>query len=158
MLIITVQSQQVSDILAQLAARMDDLSPAMAAIGQQIESRVSARFETETDPSGQPWAPWAPSTRDSYPFPGSATAKKLGKPGNARILDRHNDMLKGLSHQADDNSVRIGFDQPYATYHEWGTDRMPRRGLLMADPDSGTLAPDDERTVLDILSDFLARL
>ena len=32
---------------------------------------------------------------------------------------------------------------------------MPRRGLLMANPQAGTLAPDDERAVLDVLSDFL---
>lgn len=156
MLTVTVQSQQVRDILAQLAARMSDLTPAMAAIGQELESRVSARFETETDPNGRPWAPWAQSTRDSYPFPGSAPAKKDGKPGNGRILDRYNDMLNGLSHQASATSVRIGFDQAYSTYHEWGTKTMPRRGLLMDDPDACTLSKDDEMAVFDILSTFLS--
>ena len=33
---------------------------------------------------------------------------------------------------------------------------MPRRGMLMGDPDAGTLAPDDEAAVLDILGTFLA--
>jgi phage virion morphogenesis protein len=145
MLTISVQNQQVRDILARLAARMDDLSPAMAAIGQEIESRVSARFETETDPNGQPWAPWAQSTRDSYP-----------ENGNRRILDRYSVMLGSLNHQATADTARIGFGQPYAAYHEWGTKHMPRRGLLMDDPDAGTLSADDTAAVLDIINLFLS--
>lgn len=156
MLIVTVDNQQVSAILAKLAARMSDLTPAMTAIGQELESRVSARFETETDPNGRPWAPWAQSTRDSYPFPGTAAAQRAGKPGNGRILDRYGDMLSSLHHQVRATSVRIGFAQPYAAYRKWGTKTMPRRGLLMDDPDACTLSKDDEMAVFDILSTFLS--
>ncbi len=144
MLTITVQSQQVSDILDQLSGRLTDLTPAMEGIGQELQSRVSARFETETDPLGQPWAPWAPSTLATYP-----------ENGNRRILDRYGDMLASLNHRADATSATIGFGNPIATYHEWGTKSMPRRGILTADPDSGDLAPDDEQAVLDILNLFL---
>ena len=38
-------------------------------------------------------------------------------------------------------SVRVGFDKPYAVYHEWGTKHMKRRGMLTANPDTGELAP-----------------
>lgn len=145
MLTVTVENKLVSDTLSRLRGRLDDLSPAMASIGQELESRVSGRFETETDPFGRPWAPWSPATVESYP-----------KDGNRRILDRYGDMLGSLNHQADASSVRVGFGQPYATFHEWGTEYMPRRGLLMADPDAGTLAPNDERAVLDILGTFLS--
>ena len=155
MLTVSVENQQVSDILAKIAARMSDRTPAMAAIGQELESRVSARFETETDPNGRPWAPWAQSTRDSYPFPGTA-AQRAGKPGNGRILDRYGDMLSSLHHQDRATSVRIGFAQPYAAYRKWGTKTMPRRGLLMDDPDAGTLSKDDEMAVFDIFSTFLS--
>jgi len=76
-----------------------------------------------------------------------------------RLLDRYGDMLQGLSYQAEAGSVRVGFDQSYATFHEFGvefgTRRMPRRSLLMAAPEAGTLAPDDERAVIDVLGDFL---
>ena len=145
MLTVTVENAQVLDVLDSISSRLSNLSPAMESIGQTMQSRVSARFESETDPLGHPWAPWAASTRASYP-----------KGGNRRILDRYNDMLNGLSHRADATSARIGFDKYYATYHEFGTEKMPRRGLLMADPDSGTLAPGDEAAVLDILSTFLS--
>ncbi len=145
MLTITVHNATVLGLLDQLSARLGNLGPTMEDIGQAMQSRVSARFETETDPLGRPWSPWAASTRANYP-----------KSGNRRILDRHGDMLSSLTHQADAASVRIGFGTPYAAYHEWGTKKMPRRGLLMADPDSGTLAPGDEAAVLDILSTFLS--
>jgi phage virion morphogenesis protein len=145
MLTVTVQNKQVSDVLSKLLRRLEDLSPAMASIGQELESRVSGRFETEADPFGRPWAPWAPATVESYPAG-----------GNRRILDRYGDMLASLNHQATKASVRIGFGQPYAAFHEWGTETMPRRGMLMGDPDAGTLAPDDEQAVLDVLETFLA--
>ena len=130
--------------LDQLKRRLGNLTPVMQSIGMELESRASGRFESRTDPSGNAWAPWAQSTVDSYP-----------EDGNRRLLDRYGDMLASLSHQADATSARVGFGQPYATFHEWGTEHMPRRGLLFADPDAGTLAEDDEAAVLDILGVWL---
>lgn len=145
MLTVTIQGLEgLGDVLSRLVARLDDLSPAMASIGTEMESRVGARFETESDPLGRPWAPWAPSTVATYP-----------KGGNRRILDRYGDMLASLNSQPEATSVQIGFGQPHAAYHEWGTEHMPRRGMLMADPDAGTLAPDDEAALLEILQVFL---
>lgn len=151
MLTITVDSQPVTDVLAKLQKRMGDLTPAMESIGQELNSRVSALFETRSDPLGQPWAPWAQSTQDNYP-----------KDGSGQLLHRHGAMLKSLSFNADKTSVRVGFGavasksgDVYAAYHEWGTKKMPRRGLLFADPNAGTLAPSDEKAVLDIIDTFL---
>ncbi len=123
----------------------------MQGIGQELDSRISARFETRSDPMGQPWAPWAESTRENYP-----------KDGRGLLLERYGDMMKSLSFQADSTTVRVGFGavaskkgDVYAAYHEWGTVKMPRRGLLFADSDAGTLAPNDEAAMLDIISMFL---
>ena len=41
-------------------------------------------------------------------------------------------------------------------YHKYGTRRMPRRGLLFADPETATLAPDDLDVVISILTDYIA--
>ena len=151
MLTVTVDSKPVTDVLTKLQKRMGNLTPAMEGIGQELNSRVSARFETRSDPQGHPWAPWAPSTRDNYP-----------KDGRGQLLERHGAMLQSLSFDADKASVRVGFSavaskggDVYAAYHEWGTKTMPRRGLLFADPNAGTLAPDDEKAVLDIIDTFL---
>lgn len=48
--------------------------------------------------------------------------------------------------------------KPYAAFHEWGTERMPRRGLVFADPDAGTLAKGDEDAVLDIIGIYLTEV
>ncbi|MDP2323839.1 MAG: phage virion morphogenesis protein [Gammaproteobacteria bacterium] len=151
MITVTVDSKPVADLLATLSRRMSDLSPAMASVGQELNSRISARFETRSDPLGRPWAPWAKSTRDAYP-----------RDGRGQLLERHGAMLQSLNFSTDKTSVRVGFGavaskggNVYAAYHEWGTKHMPRRGLLFADPDAGTLAPADEAAVLDIIGTFL---
>jgi phage gpG-like protein len=62
MITIEVQDREVLDVLRQLQARLDDLSPVMEAIGQRLEERISMRFETESDPSGAAWATWKTAT------------------------------------------------------------------------------------------------
>lgn len=144
MLTITVDDSAFRQYLADLQGRLGDLTPVMQSIGQEMETRISARFETETDPDGKAWQPWADATRDTYP-----------EDGNHRILDRYGDMLGSLNWDADATSVRVGFGQTYATFHEFGTKKMPRRGLLFQDPESGRLAPADEQAVIDMLQDWL---
>ena len=63
-------------------------------------------------------------------------------------------MLASLGHQADHSSVTYGFAQPYAAYHEFGTTRMPRRGLLTENPEAGTLSADDQRAVLETIEAY----
>jgi len=145
-LTVTVNSTPLLAVLDRMYATTSDLTQIMDAIGQEMESRVSQRFEDEADPLGLPWADWKPSTKANYP-----------KDGNKRKLDRFGDMLAGLSHQATGDTAIIGFDREYAAYHEWGTENMERRGLLFADPDTGTLAPDDEQAVIDIVMAAIAK-
>ena len=77
MLTITVDDKDLRALFARLLEQADDLTPAMGKIGDVLESRVSARFETERDPLGQGWTEWEPSTQKTYP-----------KDGHGRILDR----------------------------------------------------------------------
>jgi len=156
MLIITVEDSAFRAKLEKLQASMGNLTPVMSEIGDRLEEKVRQRFETRTDPNGVPWKPWAESTDRGYPWPNAKTKERLEYgPGNARLLDRHGDMLDSLNHQADANSVTVGFANDYAVFHEYGTQNMPRRGMLLADPDQGSLGEDDEATVLDIINYWL---
>jgi phage virion morphogenesis protein len=153
MLTVTVQSAAVTEYLSQLQRKASNLQPAMQSIGQTLNSRISARFEGQRDPLGKTWAPWAESTREHYP-----------KDGRGRLLDRYGDMLNSLNFQAKSTSVSVGFGavaskkgDVYAAYHEWGTKKMPRRGLLFADPNKGTLAEADNTAILDIIGTYLAK-
>ena len=144
MITIEIDNQSVTDAFNRLIQAGENMSPIMDAIGITIENNTRTRFESKTDPTGAPWAAWKPSTIKSYP-----------KDGNKKLLDRYNDMLASLSHQADENSVSIGFGQPYAKYHEFGTSKMERRGMLTADPISGTLGVGDEEAITSILRNAL---
>lgn len=136
---IEIHSQPVEDLLNRLIRQGQNMSPVMGAIGMEIESRVSTRFETKTDPNGAPWAPWKPSTVKSYP-----------KKGHKTLLDRYGDMLASLTHQSDNSSATIGFGQPYAQFHETGTKNMVPRRLLTNG--GGSIGSGDEQVVLRLLN------
>ena len=155
MLTITIDDSAFRATMRRLQDGMDDLTPVMERIGYTLETNTRNRFETKTDPNGQAWKPWAAKTLKYYPFAGSKYVNEDDGPGNGKLLDRYGTMLDGLSYQADSNSVRVGFAAPYAAYHEYGTKKMPRRGMLMGNPDAGTLGQADERAVIDILNGFL---
>ena len=134
---ITVDSSKVDAALQNLDLVASDLTPAMVDIAATLWERVGERFETHHDPVGRRW-----------------DDKKSGEP--SELYDT-GDLLGSLSRQADATHAMVGFGQPYAAYHEFGTKKMPRRGLLFADPDAGQLSPDDEQAVLDAVHDHLTR-
>lgn len=144
---ITLDSQPLIEFLHGLRRKIDDMTPVMDSVGQEMETRVSNRFETRTDPMGVAWSPWAESTKASYPVD-----------GNGRLLDRYGDMLDKLNHQADSTSVTYGFGVDYGAYHEFGTEKLPRRGMLTAAPEAGTLSDSDTASVLELISRYLSDL
>lgn len=143
-LTITADTKFITDYLDQVGKRIDDPAPLLDQIGMLMETRISNRFETMTDPGGTKWAPWAESTKANYP-----------DDGHGRLLDRYGDMLRSLTHTADSRSASIGFSAPQAAYHEFGTKHMPRRGLLFDDPEAGDLGMGDRQAILDLVSDYL---
>lgn len=140
---IQVQDAGLLDTLKQLRDRMEDTIPLMDALGVEMEARISHRFETQTDPTGAPWAPLSPSTKKYYP-----------EDGNGRLLDRFGDMLDSLTHRATRDEMLAGFGSVIAVYHEYGTEHMPERHMLFADPDTGTLGEEDQASLLDICAQF----
>lgn len=144
MIAATVNSAELDAVTRRLLARMGNLRPAMAGIGMEMENRIRNRADAKTDPSGAAWIGWADSTIRDYPAD-----------GNRRLLDRYGDMLGSLNYKATATDVEVGFGQPYAVYHEYGTARMPRRGLIAGNPEEGALVDDDEQAILGILYDLL---
>lgn len=148
LLSIMVSNEGVVDALNALSQRMGNLSPVMRDIGQGLEREVRKRFASQTDPNGVKWSnPLAKSTL--------ANRAKTGAQGG--ILEHSGTMLELLGWQASDKSVQVGFTQPYAVFHEFGTSKMPRRGMLFGDPKTGELGATDEALVLDLISDYLSK-
>lgn len=151
MIAITVQDQAIQAYLGQLQQRMGNLKPVMQSIATKMETRVSARFQTQSDPNGRPWKAWKPATLAAYP-----------KNGHKRLLDRYGSMLNSLNSIATADTARIGFGavggvagDVYAVYHEFGTQHMARRGLLFGDPEAGTLGAGDSQALDTLLNDWL---
>lgn len=157
MINIKVQDEQVLDYLNQLRARLANPAPAMDSIGQRLEEHIAMRFETRSDPNGKEWGQWEPSTTASYPFAGTAAAARDGGAGRGKVLERYGSMLGSLSHTFDNSSVTVGFGEPYAAYHEFGTRHMIRRGMLSADPNAATLGTEDRKAILEIIASYLDR-
>ncbi len=145
-LTVNVDSATLRVVLDRLYQTTTDMSPIMSAVGMEMKSRISGRFESQTDPLGGKWLPWKESTVQSYP-----------KGGNKRLLDCFGDMLGSLNHSFDDRSATVGFGDPKAAYHEWGTEHMERRGMIFADPEVGTLSPDDELALQNVVEMLLNR-
>lgn len=158
MLTVTADNSAFKSYLDRLQNTLGNLTPAMRGIGMEMEGRVTGRFETKTDPDGLPWHPWARNTDKYYPRAGTPGAAKMGGAGNGLLMDRYGELLKGISYQNDSNSVRIGSDQLYSTFHEFGTKNMPRRGLFFSDPEKGEMSKPDEEVVLGVLYDLINKV
>lgn len=125
-------------------------------IGVVLEGNVQERLQTKTDPAGRAWLPLAASTRARY-------AKADGKRKQGSLLVRTGLMMASLSSTVSGSTVTVGFGRPYGLYHETGTQRggrpwMPRRGMLTADPQAGTLGPQDEADILAEIERWLDTL
>lgn len=139
-------------VLAQPRALMDE-------IGADFEAKANLRFETKRDPTGQAWAPLSQATKDIYEsewFIKRNPAFKGGIPGS--LLERTRQLRNSLGYNTGPDWVEIGTSRAtkgnawqIGMLHEFGTEKMPRRGLLTADPETGTLAPADEADILALV-------
>jgi phage virion morphogenesis protein len=132
---IEIDSKRVEDKLALLKSATEDLTPVMTDIAATLWEKIGERFETHKDPVGRQWA-----------------EKKDGEPS---VLYDSGSMLNSLTRSSGPTHAMVGFGQPYAAYHEFGTKYMPRRGLLFADPETGTLSAEDEQYILELVNRHL---
>lgn len=142
---IDVNDRAVTEGLRELQRIAGDLRPALAEIGATLESRIHQRFDLKEAPEGTPWPDWSP-----------VTAARRAAEGRGSLLEHTRRMRDSLSYLVESDAVLVGFGRPYAVYHETGTRRMPRRGLLATE--QGELAPDDRDAILDVIEDHLRRV
>jgi phage gpG-like protein len=137
--------------LAGAVSALEHPQALMERIGAVLEANIEQRFRSKTDPDGNPWLPLAESTRERYKAVYKGTV-----PGS--LLERTRHMRQSLAHEASDAFVDVGFGDVKAQWHETGTGRMPRRGLLAGDFVAGTLGAADQADVLTEVNDYLSSL
>jgi len=149
----TIQVQgdrELLQVLSSLRERAENLQPAWKLIGAELVTNAERRFETKTDPAGVPWEPWKPRTVWMRAHPG-----KKHKPAIGDLLRFDGWMQRSLNSEASRDGVIFGMGRKYGPFHETGTRKMVRRGVLLASIEPPTLAPKDRRLVLDILMEHL---
>lgn len=145
-----IQDLGAAEEVQRLRDRLNDRTALHRELADALMTRVDQRFDLGQDPSGVAWTAWRPSTV-------KARARKGLLPG--RLLVAHTPgMRSSLSSEADASSGRVGFASPHAVYHEHGTRKMVRRGLLMDGSSlqiGGGLADRDAQLLLRVLRDYL---
>ena len=158
-------AKELRESLTAALRRLEKPRELMDAMGAVLVQRIQQRFDSKRDPDGAAWAPLAASTREKYDRedtnPRGPSAGQVTRRGS--LLERTRSMRNSLTHNATDNEVEVGMNTVtdgakqwnISLLHEFGTRRMPRRGLYLADPEAGTLGAGDEAALLAEVADFL---
>jgi phage virion morphogenesis protein len=138
-LIIDTTLPEIAAHLHTLRTRLGgDLTEPMSAVAALLENSSRKRFETQTDPDGQPWAPLA-----------EATQKIKGKKGSlGRGILTDEGLMRRITSHATADMAMAGTGQPYAVYHQLGTKKMPARPIF-------GLSAEDKDDIRDALTDWL---
>ncbi len=107
---IEVDDAEIAAGLRRLVEAGADLRPAMGAIADALLFSTQRRFETQSGPVGQPWAPFARSTLRRMP------ARRL-PPQLLRDTAR---LYSSLTTASDAYSAEVGTNVVYAGIHQFG--------------------------------------
>jgi len=134
----------LADVPAALARAQRN---ALAAVGQAVASRSTLAFRT---PELRP-APWAPRKPSYVVTVNKKTKKKTKKLDDHPLLIKSGSLRQsiGWKFQGDD-AVAVGSDKEYASYHQFGTKRMPARPFFPFDA-SGVPTPQITRKIHDLV-------
>lgn len=173
MSLITVSSQEVTDSLAELSARLNDLEPVLRGIGEDQVARIKQRFATATGPDGVKWKANSQSTLMRYITSRGGFSKKTGKitakgrtlAASKRPLQGHsNDLARQIFYEASPSQLVIGSSMIYAAMHQYGGTKaqfphlwgdIPARPFLPVTP-IGQLYTRDMAYIIDRLRTYLA--
>lgn len=107
---------------------LDDARPAFARIMRILDAQALEQFATEGAAGGERWAPLAPSTLARKPA-GKSILENSGRLLNSMVeggVSGGGDAVRFLGRQ----EMRWGTAVPYASFHQHGTSRMPRRRVV----------------------------
>ena len=163
---VKLDSQLVLARLAEIRQRIDDLSPAMRAIGEILTESTKQRFSDSTAPDGSRWKPNAPATvlatlaRISGAYSkktGRLTKKGAAVASNKKPLVATGSLQDTISYNLINggDGVEVGTNRfagewdGGAAVHQFGS----KDGKIPARPFLG-ISADDDTDILAILANF----
>jgi len=170
---IQIDSQAVKYLLSRTADKVNDLSPVLLAIGDDIIERTKQRFASATGPDGKTWVANSEATLINYirrrggfsDKTGRITAKGQRLAINKRPLQGESgDLAQQFSKLVvGGNSLLVGSTMVYAAMQQFGGTKaqfpnlwndIPARPFLPIMPD-GALYAVEEARILDALRHYL---
>jgi len=136
---ITIDDAELQAALKTLLAKLGNLQPFFADVGETMLNSTRERFRSQTAPDGSPWAALSPRYA-------------ARKPRNRdKILTLRGDLRGMLTKFADAESLRVGSPLVYAATHQFGRAgaHIPARPFL-------GLSDADRDALLDAITDYLA--
>lgn len=105
-------------------ALQTEVRNALETAGRETVGRIDRGFESGTDALGNPWEPLAPST--------------IRRKGHSDILIESGDLresfrwsITGTPGDSADYELAIGSADPKLPFHEFGTESIPKRPVLV---------------------------
>lgn len=120
MFTIEVDDQELTERLATLYARANDLTPLMGKISETLKAGVDRAFDTQTAPDGNPWKELS-----------ALTVMLRGVSGP--ILDRGTPggLVSSLQTEHGKDYAQVGTNKEYALIHQLGGTIRPRKGKYL---------------------------
>ena len=149
--------EEVQQMLAELAERLEDLRPALLEAAQVIQNSTEEAFESGVSPWGKTWTPLASSTLDAK------GASALNPLSTGKMLYESGRLRESLyiSVGMDARSVEVGVNAhakgyPYPAVHQFGTRdaKVPARPFLPMDS-SGELERGVSEEILEAFQEYL---
>lgn len=105
--------------LGELARHARNPSGGLKIVGEALLREQNRRFETQTDPSGKPWAKLKPLT-------------VLLRGSSRPILRRSGNLMRSGAWQVSGLTLRIGINTIYAAVQHYGATIKPKKGKMLA--------------------------
>jgi phage virion morphogenesis protein len=159
MLQIDLDTSTYRKVLAQLRANIQDATPLMAGVAQELRAEANMQLKEQAGPAGA-WVPLSPATL--------AMRQKRGNT-STRMLQVTGQLASSLQSSHDHQSATLSTNKPYAAIHQFGGKTSPKSMIpgksiparaylpIMGQPSEATLSDHAHKMILAVVTDYLER-
>lgn len=138
MLSLKFNANQSRNYLNELIKKVQNLTPALHEIGQLMVASTDENFQNEQNIYGVKWKQNTPATLHY----------KASRGFIMKVLQRRGMLRSSIQYRIEGDKVSVGTNLPYGAFHQYGTNRLPKREFL-------GVSRQDQKEIIAILEDYL---